>query len=76
LNKRLEKIIREVFAIDTDKIDERWTSEDIPAWDSTGHLLLILEIGKEFGIELGIEDMFEVNDLGDLAQVLKKKGIF
>ena len=72
---RLENVIRRVFSIDADEIDENWTSEHIPDWDSTGHLILILEIEKEFGIDVGIEDMFEVTKLRDLAQVLKKKGI-
>jgi acyl carrier protein len=75
LDIRLENVIRRVFSIDANDIDENWTSEDIPEWDSTGHLILILEIEKEFGIDVGVEDMFEVTRLGDLAQVLKKKGI-
>jgi acyl carrier protein len=76
LDTRLENVIRRVFAIEADEIDENWTSEDISDWDSTGHLILILEIEKEFGVDVGIEDMFEVTKLSDLNKVLKKKGIF
>jgi acyl carrier protein len=75
LDKRLEKVIREVFPIETDTIDEDWTSDDIPDWDSVGHLNLIMEIEKEFNIKIEIEEMFEVEKLGDITKILGKKNV-
>lgn len=75
MDKRLEKIIREVFPIEEETIDENWTSDDIPDWDSVGHLNLIMEIEKEFDIKIEIEEMFEVEKLGDITKILKKKKI-
>jgi len=76
LDKRLEKVIREVFPIEEENIDENWTSDDIPDWDSVGHLNLIMEIEKEFDIKVEIEEMFEVEKLGDITRILKKKNVF
>jgi len=73
LNDRLEKVIREVFEIEAEIIDENWTSEDIPDWDSVGHLNLIMEVEKEFGIKIEIEEMFEIEKLGDITRILQKK---
>jgi acyl carrier protein len=73
LDKRLEKVIRGVFPIEEEIIDENWTSEDIPDWDSVGHLNLIMEIEKAFDIKIEIEEMFEVEKLGDISRILKKK---
>jgi acyl carrier protein len=75
LDKRLEKIIREVFDIEAETIDENWTSEDIPDWDSVGHLNLIMEVEKEFNIKIEIEEMFEVEKLKDIVKILEKKNI-
>jgi acyl carrier protein len=75
LNERLEKVIREVFPIEGDIIDENWTSDDIPDWDSVGHLNLIMEIEKEFDIKIEIEEMFEVEKLGDITTILKKRNV-
>jgi len=75
LDKRLEKVIREVFPIEEENIDENWTSDDIPDWDSVGHLNLIVEIEKEFDIKVEIEEMFEVEKLGDITRILKKKNV-
>ena len=73
MNDRLEKVIREVFEIEAEIIDENWTSEDIPDWDSVGHLNLIMEVEKEFGIKIEIEEMFEIEKLGDITRILQKK---
>jgi acyl carrier protein len=73
LNDRLEKVIRQVFDIEAEIIDENWTSEDIPDWDSVGHLNLIMEVEKEFGIKIEIEEMFEIEKLGDITRILQKK---
>jgi len=75
LNNRLEKIIREVFDIEAGTIDENWTSDDIPDWDSVGHLNLIMEVEKEFNIKIEIEEMFEVEKLKDIVKILGKKNI-
>lgn len=75
MDKRLEKVIREVFPIEEETIDENWTSDDIPDWDSVGHLNLIMEIEKEFDIKIEIEEMFEVEKLGDISIILKKKKV-
>ena len=75
MDKRLEKVIREVFPIEADAVDENWTSDDIPDWDSVGHLNLIMEIEKEFNIKIEIEEMFEVEKLGDITKILEKKNV-
>lgn len=74
MDKRLEKVIRSVFPIEGDTIDENWTSDHIPEWDSVGHLDLIMEIEKEFDIKIEIEEMFEVEKLGDIKTILEKRG--
>lgn len=75
MDKRLEQVIRDVFPIETDTIDEKWTSDDIPDWDSVGHLNLIMEIEKAFDVKIEIEEMFEVESLGDITTILDKKKV-
>ncbi len=74
MDKRLETVIRGVFPIPAADIDEAWTSDDIPEWDSVGHLNLVVEIEKQFGVRVEIEEMFEIVTLGDIARLLQRKG--
>ncbi|MFC2156067.1 acyl carrier protein [Acidobacteriota bacterium] len=73
MDERLVKVLRNVFPIEGDVIDENWTSDDIPEWDSIGHLNLIMEIEKEFDTKIEIEEMFEVEKLADITRILKMK---
>lgn len=74
MNERLIKVIKKVFNIENEYVDENWTSDDIAEWDSIGHLNLILGIEKEFNVKIEIEEMFEVEKLGDITGVLMRKG--
>jgi len=73
MNDRLEKIIRIALEIRDGSLNPNWTSDDIEAWDSVGHLNLILELEKEFGVKFEIEEMFDLEKLGDIEKILKKK---
>lgn len=73
LSKRLEEIVREVFKLDNKVINETWSSDDISGWDSLGHLNLLLAIEKEFNIKFEIEEMFQIQSLGDIDEILGKK---
>jgi acyl carrier protein len=75
VDKRLEKVISSVFPIETETIDNEWTSDDIPEWDSVGHLDLMMEVEKEFSVKIEIEEMFEIEKLGDIQTILEKKGV-
>ena len=73
MNDRLERIIRGVFNIMDGSLDPNWTSDDIESWDSVGHLNLILELEKEFGVKFEIEEMFDLVKLGDIETILDLK---
>lgn len=75
MDERLEKVVRAVFSIEQDNVDENWTSDDIPDWDSVGHLNLIMGVEKEFNVKIEIEEMFEIEKLADIITLLKKKNI-
>lgn len=73
LNKRLEDVIRKTFQLNENGIEENWTSVDIPKWDSVGHLNLIVEIEKTFQVTMEMDEMFEIETLGDIQKILKRK---
>jgi acyl carrier protein len=72
---RLEEIIAKVFEIDISKIKKEMTPLDIEMWDSLSQLNLISSIEKEFQIKLEIDEIFTVTKIGDLHNLLSKKGV-
>jgi len=73
VDKKIEEIVRETFKINNGSIEKSWTSDDIPEWDSLGHLNLIMAVEKEFNIKFEIEEMFQIQSVGDICDILKAK---
>jgi acyl carrier protein len=46
------------------------TANDVPGWDSLSHAILILNIESEFNIELPLEKTLELQNVGDLADLI------
>ena len=73
MNKIL-KLISNVFEIDSSIIDMEMTPDEIESWDSLTQLLLINSIEEEFEIVLEIEEIFSIMKIGDIYDVLSKRG--
>ena len=72
---KLEEIIAKVFELDISKIKKEMTPIDIGMWDSLSQLNLISSIEKEFQIKLEIDEIFTVTKIGDIYNLLRKKGV-
>lgn len=45
--------------------------KESPNWDSVGHIALIAEIEDTFGLDLEVEDMFEITTFDAAIDVLR-----
>ena len=72
---KLEEIIAKVFELDISQIKKEMTPADIEIWDSLSQLNLISAIEKEFQIKLEIDEIFTVMKIGDIYNLLSKKGV-
>jgi acyl carrier protein len=72
---KLEEIIANIFELDPSQIKKEMTPIDIEAWDSLSQLNLISAIEREFQIKLEIDEIFTVMKIGDIYDLLSKKGV-
>ena len=72
---KLEEIIAKVFELDISQIEKEMTPADIEMWDSLSQLDLISTIEKEFKIKLEFDEIFTVVKIGDIYNLLRKKGV-
>jgi acyl carrier protein len=72
---KLEEIIANVFELDPSQIKKEMTPADIETWDSLSQLNLISAIEKKFQIKLEIDEIFTVMKIGDIYEILSKKGV-
>jgi len=71
MDERLIKIIGRVLALPEHEIRPELTAAQVERWDSLGHLELILEIEKEFGLQFRADDIPRLKSVGELLQSLK-----
>jgi acyl carrier protein len=53
----LERVFREVFDDDDIELSENLSREDVPTWDSLGHIRLVAAIEESFGLSFTIEQI-------------------
>ena len=49
--------------------------DDIPKWDSLRHIALIRELETAFSIRLSMDEMMEIRSVGDIENVLQRRGL-
>lgn len=74
LHERLEGIARDVFGDDSIVLTDETTAEDIPEWDSLGHVNFVYSIEQEFGVEFSADEFAELSNIGALKLELARRG--
>ena len=75
IDQRLQQIFREALENDKLALSDSLSPETMPAWDSLGHVKLIMACEEEFGVKFTIEETVESNSVGKLKSVLAAKGV-
>lgn len=69
--RRIEKTMRRVFSVPADFELRRSTmSNDIAGWDSLSHAILIMNVEEEFGIDLPLDQIYALDNVGELADLI------
>ena len=68
----VDNIISDVFEIDVSDIEYSMTPDDIERWDSLGNLILINTIEDKFNITLDVEEIFSIEKIEDIYELLRK----
>ncbi len=72
---RIDTILASVFEDVQGEFLDEWGPNEIESWDSINHLYLANTLGEEFDISLDLEDIMEIETIGDIKTVLMKKGV-
>ena len=69
----LRKIFRDVFSDPDLVVERKTTASDIPDWDSLNHILLVLAIEEEFGVQLAAQEIVGLENVGGFLDLLENK---
>ena len=68
--EQVKELISLTFNIPVSELPEDIRQEQVPGWDSVGHLNLMLAIEETFGVHVGIEQMAELISVSKIVSFL------
>jgi acyl carrier protein len=71
---KAEELLANVFGVAVHEVTDATSPEQIEEWDSLGHMNLVMEIERVYGIELSTDDALEITDVASLKRVLTARG--
>ena len=74
MQPRIASVIARVFKISADSVNAESGPHTIPAWDSAGHMNLVLELEREFGVRFADEDVVEMIGVEAIAAAIARLG--
>lgn len=57
------------------EVTDELTYNTIPAWDSTGHMVLVAELEDSFDIMLDTDDIIDMSSVLQAKKILRKHGV-
>lgn len=72
IDVELTQLFRDTFADPGIVLTDATTAEDIAAWDSSTHIVLIFALEDRFGIQFSHSDLETVSNVGDLKAAIAR----
>ena len=74
--EKYKSIFIESLAIDRSKFNENIKYNEIPEWDSIGHMTLMSGLEEGFGIAMDTDDIVDFSSFKRGIKILKKYKVF
>lgn len=73
IKEKLQDIFRDVFGDDKIQLSEEMSAQDIEGWDSLQHILILAAVQDEFGISFDVDEIMNINNIGDMIKSIEGK---
>ena len=70
---RVREAFKSSFDIDPQSVSIDTKAEDVPGWDSVGHLSLGGTLEEVFSINLDVDDLMEMESVRDIVRIITMK---
>jgi len=71
VEESIKEIVSEVFGVDEEDVTPDTSPETIDNWDSMNHLKLVTAIEEEFSINLTMNEVESITNVGTLMDVVQ-----
>ncbi len=70
--EKYRKVFSKSLSIDHSKVNDKLKYNDIPEWDSIGHMTLMSGLEEEFKISIETDDIVDFSSFERGKEILKK----
>lgn len=70
---KIQQAFHDAFDVDSKLVSIDTTPDDIPGWDSVGHLALASSLESVFGVTFDVDDLMEMESVHEIVRVLQSK---
>ena len=75
IKKKYRDIFIQSLSIDEKKFNEKIKYNEIPEWDSIGHMTLMSSLEEKFSISMDTDDIVDFSSFGKGIEILEKYGV-
>lgn len=70
---RVQTAFKSAFDVDPMTISMKTTPDEVPAWDSMGHVTLASSLEKEFGLTFDVDDLMAMENVKEICRIVESK---
>ena len=74
--KKYQDVFIESLSLDEKKFSENLKYNEIPEWDSIGHMTLVAALEEEYKISMETDDIVDLSSFKKGIEILKKYKVF
>lgn len=73
MNDRIAKVFDSVFQLSGTEVNDSVSPQDVPGWDSLGHVRLVTALQEEFGVEFQVDEIMRMENVGEIKKILESR---
>ena len=70
---KIQQAFHDAFEIDPKLVSMDTAPNDIPGWDSVGHLALASSLESSFGVRFDVDELMEMENVREIVRILQSK---
>lgn len=72
---RLANVFDKTFGLEKERFSTTLAPEDVPNWDSIGHMNLVMYLEQEFDQHFEVDEIMEMSSPAKILEILQAKGV-
>jgi len=75
MSERLANVFQKAFGLDINSFSLNLAPEQVPNWDSIGHMNLVMYLEQEFNQRFEVDEIMEMSSPAKILEILAAKGV-